>query len=72
MGTLVVEGQAFQYQWASDVAFEGIRLEVLSPEGEVLFDMSLPEGGSATLNSFANEVPIALVTAAVGLLRQSE
>ena len=72
MGTLSVEGRTYQYQWASDVAFDGIRLEVLSPEGDVLFDMSLPEGGSATLNSFANEVSVALVTAAIGLLQQSD
>lgn len=71
MGALTVEGQTFRYQWASDVAFDGIRLEVLSHEGDVFFEISLPDTGPATANSFSNEVPVALVTAAIDLAAQS-
>jgi hypothetical protein len=53
-----------EYQWASDVAFDGIRLEILSDAGAVLFDVSVPEDGSITVNTFGKEVLASLVIAA--------
>jgi hypothetical protein len=44
-GKLALKEGSFGYQWASDVEFDGIRLEVLAESGETLFDVSVPEHG---------------------------
>jgi hypothetical protein len=70
MGILDLDGGAFEYQWASDVAFDGIRLEVLTPEGGVLFDVSIPDAGPLTISTFSQDVPADLIVAAIAVARQ--
>ncbi|QDK32559.1 hypothetical protein [Sphingomonas sp. IC081] len=65
MGTLTHEHRTVGYQWASDVAFDGIRLEVLSDEGEILFDVSVPNTGPITVNTFGKEIAADLMMIAV-------
>ncbi|MGY8667389.1 hypothetical protein Q3C01_34225 [Bradyrhizobium sp. UFLA05-109] len=60
-----------KYQWASDVAFDGIRMEVLSDEGDMLFDVSVPDEGPITINTFGKEVAANLVEAAIEVARRS-
>jgi len=72
LGTLNTTSGNFEYQWASDVNFDGIRLEVLTSNGDVLFDISIPESGAPTVNTFSNEVAAALVAAAVDVARERQ
>jgi hypothetical protein len=65
MGTLTFEERALKYQWASDVAFDGIRLEVLSSGGDVIFDVSVPDKGPITVNTFGKDVAADLLMAAI-------
>jgi len=69
MGTLNLENRTTEYQWATDVSFDGIRLEVLSDEGNVLSDVSIRDDGHITINTFGNEVTVNLIEAAVELAR---
>ena len=64
------EDCAVKYQWASDVTFDGVRLEVLSDNGDVLFDLSVPDKGQMTVNTFGNEVAATLIEAAIEVVRQ--
>jgi len=61
-----------KYQGASDVNFDGIRLEVLSDQGDILFDVILPDRGPVTVNTFSKEAPIDLITAAVVIATQRQ
>jgi hypothetical protein len=70
MGTLKLEDRTTEYQWATDVNFDGIRLEVLSDEGNVLFDVSIPDDGHITINTFGKEVPVNLIEATVEIARR--
>lgn len=70
MGTLKLDDCAMKYQWASDVDFDGIRLEVLSDEGNQLFDVSIPDNGHITINTFGKDVPTDLIAAAVEIARR--
>lgn len=70
MGTLTLEDRTVEYQWASDVDFDGIRMEVLSDEGDVLFDVSVPDEGPITINTFGKEVAANLVEAAIEVARR--
>jgi hypothetical protein len=70
MGTLKLEDRRAKYQWASDVDFDGIRLEVLSDDGNTLFDISIPDDGHITSNTFGKEVAADLIEAAVEIARQ--
>ncbi|QDP25422.1 hypothetical protein [Bradyrhizobium cosmicum] len=70
MGTLTLEDRTAEYQWASDVSFDGIRLEVLCDEGDVLFDVSVPDEGPITINTFGKEVAANLVEAAIEVARR--
>jgi hypothetical protein len=63
------EDRAVKYQWASDVTFDGIRLEVLSDSGDTLFDLSVPDEGPMTINTFGKEVAAALIEAAIEVVR---
>jgi hypothetical protein len=65
MATPTLEPATIAYQWASDVSFDGIRLEVLSNEGEILFDVSVPDGHPITVNTFGKEIDVDLILAAV-------
>lgn len=65
MGTLALKQCSVEYRWASEVLFDGIRLEVLSNAGEVIFDISVSENGPATVNTFGKEVPVDLLIAAI-------
>lgn len=60
---------AVKYQWASDVDFDGIRLEVLSDDGIMLFDVSVPDQGPMTINTFGKDVAAALIEAAIEAAR---
>lgn len=65
MGTLTLGDRTVEYQWASDVAFDGIRMEILSEGGGILFDVSIPDDGPVTVNTFSGEVAADLIKAAV-------
>lgn len=65
MGTLTLEHRTVAYQWASDVAFDGIRMEILSNDGDMLFDVSVPDNAPITVNTFGKEVEADLMMAAV-------
>ena len=71
MGTLTSEERAVQYRWASDVDFDGIRLEVLSSGGDVVFDVSVPDEGLITVNTFGKEVAANLLVAAIEFAQRS-
>lgn len=71
MGTLTFEDGDVEYQWASDVAFDGIRMEILSDDGSTLFDLSVPDVGPITVNTFGKEVAASLIAAAIEVVRYS-
>lgn len=56
-----------EYQWATDVAFDGVRLEILSVEGDMLFDVSVPDVGPMTINTFGKEIAADTVMATIDL-----
>ena len=66
----MLKDHAFKYQWASDIAFDGIRMEILSDQGDVLFDVSVPEVGSITVNTFSKEVAADLIMAALEIAKR--
>lgn len=68
MKMLTLEDQGLKYQWASDVNFDGLRLEILSGN-DVLFDISLPDNGPLTINTFGRSVDIAFFEAAIQIAR---
>jgi len=70
MGTLSTKAGKVEYQWASDVDFDGIRLEVLAANGEVMFDVSIPDEGEMTINTFGLEISADLIATAVSAARQ--
>lgn len=72
MGTLTLENRTVEYQWASDVAFDGIRLEILSDDGGTLFDVSVPDDGPITINTFGKEVAASLIEAAIQIVHRSK
>ncbi len=61
---------ALKYQWASDVDFDGIRLEALSDDGAMLFDISVCDEGPITINTFGKEVAAILIEAAIEVARR--
>ena len=65
MATLTLEHRIVEYQWATDVAFDGIRMEILSDEGDILFDVSMPDDGPTMVNTFGREVAAELIKAAL-------
>ena len=67
--TLTLDNRTMQYQWASDVNFEGIRLEVLSDDREVLFDVSVPDDGPISINTFGKQVAANLIETALEVAR---
>jgi hypothetical protein len=70
MGRFTSGGEDYEYQWASDVDFDGFRFEVLTKLGDVLFDVSVADCGSATVNTFSSDVPASLIAEAVRLAQQ--
>jgi len=58
------------HRWASDIDFDGLRLEALSPRGEALFDISVPDDGPITINTFGKEIAAELIFAAVQIAQQ--
>lgn len=72
MGTLPLEHRTVEYQWATDIAFDGIRLEVLSSEGDMLFDVSMPDDGPVTVNTFGKEVAVDLIKAALAVAERRQ
>jgi hypothetical protein len=71
MGTLVFQNGTAEYQWATDVAFDGVRLEILSLEGDMLFDVSIPDIGPMTINTFSKEIAAEVILAAVEVARSA-
>lgn len=69
-GILKLKNGATEYQWASDVTFDGIRLEVLTGNGDVLFDVSVSSEGRMTVNTFGKDVAAGLIEAAIAIARQ--
>ena len=69
MGMLIAENQTVKYQWASDVAFDGIYLEVLSDNGDELFVVGVPDDGPVTINTFGKDVAAPLIEAAIQIAR---
>ncbi|WAT18160.1 hypothetical protein OZN62_00860 [Aurantiacibacter sp. MUD11] len=67
MPSLRAGDEVFRAVWASDVAFDGIRLEVFSHSGELWFDISMPEGGDISVNTFNNAVPHKVLSAALDM-----
>ncbi|WP_159983288.1 MULTISPECIES: hypothetical protein [unclassified Novosphingobium] len=65
METMTVGSQTVVFQWASDIAFDGIRLEILSDDSDVVFDVSIPEDGPMTVNTFGKEVAVDLIKVAI-------
>jgi hypothetical protein len=61
---------ALKYQWTSDVEFDGMRLEILSDDGDVLCDLSVPDDGPITVNTFGKEVAATLIEAAIEVVRR--
>jgi len=70
MGKQTRTDDAIEYRWASDVAFDGIRLEVLTDQGDVLFDVSVPEVGSIMVNTFGKEAPADWIMAALEIAQR--
>ncbi|UGY14051.1 hypothetical protein [Bradyrhizobium septentrionale] len=58
-----LEDRPMRYQWASDVAFDGIRMEVFSDDGNVLFDVSVADNCSITISAFGGEVAANVIEA---------
>lgn len=52
MGKLTLKNITADYLWASDVNFDGSRLEVYSERDGHLFDVSVPDEGAITINTF--------------------
>ncbi len=67
MGTIATASGEVEYQWASDVDFDGLRLEVLTADGDVAFDVSVPDHGDITVNTFSREVSASLIASAVAV-----
>ena len=70
MGTMKLDERTIEYQWATDVNFDGIRLEVLSDEGNILFDVSIPDDSHITINTFGKEVPADMIECAIQIARR--
>jgi hypothetical protein len=69
MGAFRFKDSDVYYQWASDISFNGIRLEVLTSKRDILFDVGAPESGHITVNTFGKDVDADLIVAAVELTR---
>ena len=64
--SVITDGEtAYEYQWASDVEFDGIRLEVIANDGSVLFDVGVSELGKLTVSTFSSDVPVEAVLSAI-------
>jgi hypothetical protein len=72
MGTITLAGRTVKYEWMADPAFDGERLAVLSDEGDIVFDISVPEEGPMTLNTFGKEVAVDLIVAALEVARRPQ
>lgn len=70
MRTLKLDGRTVEYLWASDINYDGIRLEVRSIDRSALFDISIPDDGDITINTFGNDAPAGLIEAALELARK--
>ena len=69
MQTFTVAGRTYRFQWASDVEFDGLRLEGLDG-ADVVVDVSVPTAGTMTVNTFATEAPAELIEAALDIARR--
>lgn len=72
MGKITLADRTVKYEWMTDPAFDGERLEVLSDNGDMVFDISVPEKGAMTINTFGNEIAVDLIVAAVEVARRSK
>ena len=72
MGTIRLRNRTAEYLWASDVDFDGIRLEVLSDDGNTLLDVSVPDDGPITMNTFGKEAAVDIVIAAIEVAKAGQ
>jgi len=70
MGMVTVHGERFEYQFASDVTLDGIRLEVYCEDGTLSFDVSIPDGGRITINTGGREADAELIEAILEIARR--
>jgi hypothetical protein len=68
---MVIEISSHSYEliWASDVEFDGIRLEAWQVDGPLLLDISCRDDGALTLSTWVEEVAVELVEACIALAR---
>jgi hypothetical protein len=69
MRSFETAGRRFHFQWASDQAFDGLRLEAREGE-EIVLDVSVPTTGPMTINTFSHDVPAELAEAAMAMARE--
>ncbi|MFJ6023541.1 hypothetical protein ACIQC9_02925 [Brevundimonas sp. NPDC092305] len=70
MARLSTTSGEYKYQYASEVDFDGIRLEVLTADDDVMFDVSGPVIGEMTVNTFGVEISAALLATAIMAARE--
>jgi len=70
MEAQLFEDRGMRCRWASDVSYDGIRLEVIAANGDVLFDVGVPDEGPFSVNTFGVDVDADLIVAAIELARQ--
>ncbi len=71
MGTLARYDSLFEYQWASDVEFDGIRLEVLAGGWRNAFDISVPEHGPTMSTPSREKSKQNLIVAALAIAQSA-
>ncbi|MCL6249551.1 hypothetical protein M3P36_00615 [Altererythrobacter sp. KTW20L] len=72
MGKLTTTLGEYKYLWASDIEFDGIRLEISDQHGEHWFQISVPEVGPTTVNTFARDVPTDVILCAILVAEQRD
>jgi hypothetical protein len=71
MREFTTDGKTYRFQWASDGEFDGIRLEAIVGD-DVILDISVPDKGAMSLNTFGWDVPVDLVVAVLDIARQDK
>ena len=69
MGTLTSKQGEYEFLWASDITFDGIRLEVYDQGGKLWFEVSVPDEDDLAVNTFSREVPAELLLSAMSIAR---
>lgn len=69
METAPPNDRSVSYLWASDPELDGIRLEVNDENGDMIFDITIPDEGTITVNTFGVEVAAELIETALQVVR---